>query len=316
MQYLSRLTGILPFSVGEIFVLVHAAALLAVTVLWVFKLFRGGAGQLFYRAVVYISGLYVVFMAIWGLNYSRLPLSELMKLEIRPYSHEELYSLTEALIFKANEERKIQEVNSAGVMRIRSDFQDVFERTQEGYDLLSTRFKIFEGLWGKPKPIQLSKLMLYTGITGIFMPYTGEANVNIAVPDLLLPAVAMHEKAHQMGIAPEDEANYMAYLSCSVHPDSDFRYSGTILALIYSLNALNRESPDDVAILKTLYSEDLRMDLAAYAAFWKPYEGKVNNTADKVNDTYLKTNRQEDGVKSYGRMVDLLLADFMARGTL
>ena len=27
-----------------------------------------------------------------------------------------------------------------------------------------------------------------------------------------------------------------------------------------------------------------------------------------MNDTYLKANAQEDGTKSYGRMVDLLLA--------
>lgn len=35
--------------------------------------------------------------------------------------------------------------------------------------------------------------------------------------------------------------------------------------------------------------------------------------AAKVNDSYLKSNRQEDGVKSYGRMVDLLLADYRQR---
>jgi hypothetical protein len=28
-----------------------------------------------------------------------------------------------------------------------------------------------------------------------------------------------------------------------------------------------------------------------------------------MNDTYLKLNGQEDGVQSYGRMIDLLLAE-------
>jgi len=33
-------------------------------------------------------------------------------------------------------------------------------------------------------------------------------------------------------------------------------------------------------------------------------------TAEKVNDTYLKANNQTDGTQSYGRVVDLLLAEY------
>ena len=32
--------------------------------------------------------------------------------------------------------------------------------------------------------------------------------------------------------------------------------------------------------------------------------------ADKINDTYLKANGQADGVQSYSRMVDLIVAYF------
>jgi hypothetical protein len=39
----------------------------------------------------------------------------------------------------------------------------------------------------------------------------------------------------------------------------------------------------------------------------------VAEKADAVNNTYLKSNNQEDGVKSYGRMVDLLLAERRTR---
>ena len=34
----------------------------------------------------------------------------------------------------------------------------------------------------------------------------------------------------------------------------------------------------------------------------------MQETVDQVNDSYLKQQKQEDGVLSYGRMVDLLLA--------
>ena len=49
-------------------------------------------------------------------------------------------------------------------------------------------------------------------------------------------------------------------------------------------------------------------DIYANNAFWESYEGKIAEAADKINDTYLKANHQTDGVKSYGRVVDLMLA--------
>ena len=45
----------------------------------------------------------------------------------------------------------------------------------------------------------------------------------------------------------------------------------------------------------------------------KPTEGPVSRVSDKVNDTYLRANAQEEGSKSYGRMVDLLLGEYRQR---
>lgn len=315
MQFISQGTGYIPFSIAEVLVVSHLAAIPVSILVLIYKSFKGGAGRFLYQVAVYAAFVYVVFMAVWGLNYSRQPLSDLMGFEIRPYALEELHGLAEALIDQANDLRTVQKEDENGLMRISSVRSELMKRTHLGYDALGERFDLFSGTWGTPKTVILSEAMLYTGITGIFMPFTGEANVNGAIPDLLLPAVAMHEKAHQMGIAREDEANYAAYLACIHHPDPDFKYSGTVLALIHTMNALHRDAPEQVSLLGESYSEELRRDLQAYSDFWKRYEGKVNDTADRVNDTYLKTNRQQDGVKSYGRMVDLLLADFLSGGT-
>lgn len=316
MQGISTVTGVFPFSLAEALFVGHGIALVVLIIMLAIRLVKGGALKLLYQAVVYLSAVYVLFMLIWGLNYSRQPLAVTIGLEVRPYAVEELYALLEQLVDQANELRKIQPMNDEGVMILASDRQEVFSRTVLGYDQLGEVEAIFQGSWGPPKAVWLSEAMLYTGITGIFMPFTGEANINSRVPDLLLPANAMHEKAHQMGIAREDEANYAAYLACMSHPDADFQYSGTVLALIHASNALYREDPEAYFELRQRYGEGLNKDLAAYSAFWKPYQGKVNDTADQINDTYLKTNRQADGVKSYGRMVDLLLADFLSDGEI
>ena len=43
---------------------------------------------------------------------------------------------------------------------------------------------------------------------------------------------------------------------------------------------------------------------------WEPYKGEAAEIHNKVNDAYLKANNQTDGVQSYGRMVDLLIAQY------
>jgi 3-mercaptopyruvate sulfurtransferase SseA len=48
--------------------------------------------------------------------------------------------------------------------------------------------------------------------------------------------------------------------------------------------------------------------LAAGAAYWKRFEGPVEQASTQINNAYLQANLQKDGVRSYGRMLDLVLA--------
>ncbi len=57
-----------------------------------------------------------------------------------------------------------------------------------------------------------------------------------------------------------------------------------------------------------LYSPGYLRDLEYQHAYWKQFQGAAKDVVDKINDSYLKFNGETDGVKSYGRMVDLLLA--------
>ena len=51
----------------------------------------------------------------------------------------------------------------------------------------------------------------------------------------------------------------------------------------------------------------MRRDLDAHRAYWARYGGRMQEAVDQINDSYLKQQKQEDGLLSYGRMVDLLL---------
>ena len=314
-RLLSGVTGIFPFSLAEIIVFSVPVAFISYTVVFLVRLTaeRNGRLLIFLKYItalsVLISITFFSFIGIWGLNYYRMPFASIAGLDVQPASLPELESLCSDLIQKANSLRASVSVDSKGYMDIPGSSRDILDNCYKGYDAIAGHYPELSGKYGNPKPVLLSALMNYTGICGIYFPFTGEANVNVSIPDSMLPSTTAHEMAHQRGFSREDEANYISYLACSNHPDVNYRYSGVLLALIHSMNALYSSDEEAAVKLAEGYSEGLRKDLDQNNAFWKQYEGPVEDATDRMNNTYLKANNQKDGVQSYGRMVDLLIAE-------
>ena len=82
---------------------------------------------------------------------------------------------------------------------------------------------------------------------------------------------------------------------------------------VYKRQALYGADPDTYFSLNAGLNDGVLQDLSVNNQYWKQFEGPVSDVASSVNDAYLKANQQQDGVQSYGRMVDLLLADYRAR---
>lgn len=53
--------------------------------------------------------------------------------------------------------------------------------------------------------------MSYLDISGIYCPFTFEANVNVHMNDVLIPVTMCHELSHLSGYMREDEANFIAF---------------------------------------------------------------------------------------------------------
>jgi hypothetical protein len=313
---LSSITGLLPFSLAELLVVVLGLAAIIGIYRMAARISRREApvktllAHFLLNTLVFVSILYFSFNLLWGLNYYRQPFAALAGLEIKPATVGELEDLCRMLIKQANSLRAQTLEDQEGIMRLREGRIKVLQAAGEGYKHAAEIYPQLGGTFGPPKRVMLSELMSYTGITGIYFPFTAEANVNFSIPDYMLPSTTCHEMAHQRGFAREDEANYLAYLTCMLHPNPDFQYSGTLLALINAVNALYRCAPEQALLLQEEYSEAVRRDLLHRKLFWQQYEGPLEEISREINDSYLKANRQEDGVHSYGRMVDLLLAAY------
>jgi hypothetical protein len=151
------------------------------------------------------------------------------------------------------------------------------------------------------------------GISGIYSPFTAEAHVNAQVPLTEVPFVAAHEVAHGRGFAREDEANFIAYLVCRSCDDPGLRYSGSLQALSHARGALGRSDRGLLEEVSADLDPGVLADLQAQYRFWRSKETVLWEWSSRANDAYLKGQGQAAGVRSYGRMVDLLLAQRLAQ---
>lgn len=170
------------------------------------------------------------------------------------------------------------------------------------------KFPCLEGFYPRPKEVLVSWILSVQQLCGVYSPFTVEANFNGDMPDYNVPHTLCHELSHLKGFMREDEANFIGYLACISSEKEAFRYSGYLTGWVYAGNALARVDRKRYIELTNQLCGEARQDLDENSDFWNRYESKVSEAATQMNDTYLKMNSQTEGVKSYGRMVDLMLS--------
>mgnify|MGYP000844914845 FL=1 len=154
-----------------------------------------------------------------------------------------------------------------------------------------------------------SRLMSIIDFTGFYCPYTGEANVNVDSPACLLPSTAAHEMAHQRGIASEQECNFLAILASTTSGNPAYVYSGYLMGFIHLGNALYRVDPETYWTIRDQLPETVEADLAYNNAYWDQFrDSVVQQASNRIYDGMLKAYGDENGIASYGTVVDLLVA--------
>lgn len=251
---------------------------------------------------------YLLFMLLHGLNYDRLPVAVSFSLPVRDRSADELAETAAWLFQEATVERAACREDAAGVFRLRNGVRGALAEGTAGYRQASKAWPLLTGTAIRPKGVLLSRYWSYTGITGLYCPIIAEANINIDQPDYTIPDAIGHEIAHTRGFAREDEAGFISFLSGLAHPDADYRYSVLVNAAVRLSNALNDIDPVIYRQVMQTVPAGIWRDLAANNAYWQLFAGPVRETSDQLNNAYLQANLQTDGVRSYGRMIDLVLA--------
>ena len=322
---IGRISGLVPFSVSEIGIYILLAVFIVTLVRMVIKIAGSKAGRsktgrrkttdapsgLF---ASWISGVLLaagvlafLYTACCGINYHRRSFSEEEGIITYRYSADELKDICIWLTEEVNARAGEVERDGSGLLALAASER---ESGVEAMIRLSGDFSSLDGYYPEPKALIISEILSYQGLTGIYLPFTVEANYNGDMPAYDKPFTVCHELSHLRGFMEEQEANFIAFLACIESEREDFQYSGYLSGWVYCMNALYRADYESWQEVRGLLDEAAEPDLTANNEFWDRYEGTISETAERINDTYLKANGQADGVQSYDRMVDLIVAYF------
>ena len=319
-----RLTSLFPFSFGEILIMIAVfgipASLLAMIVLLIIKKGRRKkVGKVFGYVYLWI----ITFVVVVQVNncfvlYRTSNFAQTNGIPENQHTNEQLEMLGDTIVVELNEAAENVQRDDKGRIVMNCDYD---ETAKKAMNALGKEFKNLEGYYVTPKPIICSFFMSQMNLTGIYFPFSMEANYNNDFYKAKLPCTVCHELAHTRGYIQEDEATFIAVLACIRSDDPYYRYAGYLTALTYVRNKIfDYASDDKKAEFDGQISDKVWADIDANREYWDSVKEKedtvfdtqtVSKLSSEFVDSNLKLNGVEDGSKSYGRMVDLMLNYFI-----
>lgn len=317
IQTAGKFWSIFPFSVAELLTALFLIGSFVWLVRAIILLVKKRQGRAFLHwALAYVCllcWLWCAFCWLWNCTYRATSFAEEYGLSKAPYTPEQLLEVTILFTLKAAD--LADDVPRNEDLSFAVTPAEAFERADGVYDNISAHFPSLALSHRRAKPIVCSRLQSALGYTGVYFPFTGEANVNVDQTACLVPSTIAHEMAHQRMVAAEEECNFVGVLACISSDDVVFQYSGYLAGLVYLMNALYDLSPElGQEVMRQGFNDGLRKDWNDNYYYWQalksPTQEKAQEAMDEVYDGYLKSQGQTLGLMSYSACVDLLVNYF------
>ncbi len=249
LQTYGRITGLFPFSAGEILITVSGVLVLLQIVLVLLLLvshtkkrrlktatLKKTAGA-FPAFVIRYSKCMLAFvlLVIWIMTANCATLYNCSKLAAggsrdTTYSFEEIREVRNMIVEQCNTLSTKMKRDANGNVVTDGNINEKIKSAMRG---LSAEYPRLSGYYPTPKPVLGSFFMYQAGYDGVYFPFSLEANYNTYISDIRYPHVACHELAHLKGYIYEDEADFIAYLACVGSDDEQLQYAGYLGVLHY-----------------------------------------------------------------------------------
>ena len=340
-----RFTGMFPFSVGEWLIVAGACLFLLAVILIPVRVILSilgkrnpEAGKL-YRWKRRIAGyhygfawLLVVVAMIMSLNCFMLYHGTTFQETYFPGEQDE-YSLEELAdawnVVAVNcirlsgmvERDERGRVVYPGSVNAAGESVDMADKAREVMAQMGEEYPRLKGYYPRAKAMFFSDLMCQMYMAGYYFPFSMEANYNDVMQVTNKPSTICHELAHLRGYILEDEANFISFLACTRSEDIFFQYSGYLEVMSYLYQELNNLTPEEVKYMNDagIGICPITKQILGDATFvlpeqWDRIEEEAvldTETVEKASDVFVETSLQlngvSDGMKSYSRVVELLI---------
>lgn len=326
-----RLSGLLPFSLGEIAVIVFGlAAIIGIPTVIIFSIAKRKDGVLTKKvllfAVRFLSWILAYIFATETLGcFVMYHCTKFSDRYFEPVEHSEelLLNTLSAVGHRLAELSGSFERDADGYIVLDGDPADDCRRAMSE---LSAEYSQLSGYFPRPKKIMNSFFMSQEGIIGLYMPFAFEATYNQDIQPISVPATVCHELAHLKGIIQEDEASFVAIMACLKYGTDELKYSACLDAFYYLYkNALDlRGTSYEDALWKAVEEVPAKVwdnDIGSYTAdYWEKNQDKeiiptetVAAISEALTDANLTLNGVKDGINAYNRVVELLM-DYYGNG--
>lgn len=254
--------------------------------------------------------LMLVFQMMHGVNYRRPSIQQVMGLTREEHTYEE-YAMALQWAYEGMITARMQlGEDYHGVAHMSTSLEEAVYDANALMNSVSDAYDYgMSGNYIRAKGVMLSHYWSYTGISGVYDMFIGEANLNTDYLDILhFPVTICHEITHAKGYARESDANTAAVLACIRSPRADFRYAGyyaIFTDLYYKTASYANElgEPMPVSLSDPAFEAVMR-DVNANIDYYdsledNPFTRFVERFSESANNTFLEANGQEGGTNTY-----------------
>ena len=300
---LTTITNLLPFSVGDLFIIL---AVIGIPGWWLVRLFKARkgerlhvAGRLALSSLVLLAIGILIFRFVWGFNYYRMPLAARLDYQESRLALEAVRDLRRNTILRLNQESDTVHTNAwppDNAWREELDRSLELTLSQLGNTGITPAIS---------KTSLFNSYMAAAGIEGFTNPFGLEMVVNNTLLPFEKPVLIAHESAHLAGYADESEASFIGIVACLQSQSPAVRYSGLIsLYWLLPRSEGNQISAGPMPQLKSEVAGDLK---AARERVERHVRPQISEIQWATYDKFLKANRVEAGVETYNHALKLLV---------
>jgi hypothetical protein len=309
--------GWLPYSIGDVFY--------GVVVLWLLVKLIKGVKNVFQRRITWqgfsksmgkgvfiLLFTYVLFNLFWGINYNRKGIAYQLQLSKDSVTKQDVIDLNTILVQKINA-TKLSLLLSKTIYPTN---KQLFAKVENAYKKVDSIYPFLEYKRASIKASMWGWLGNYTGFTGYYNPFSGEAQVNTTIPKFIQPFTTCHEVGHQLGYAKENEANFVGFLAAIHSQDTLLLYSTYLEMFMYSNRNLFRVDTSTAKTFAKALLPQVKEDIIEWRKFNTKHTSFIEPIVRWGYSHYLKQNNQPQGLMSYDAVTSFLVWYYKKYGKL